>query len=57
MFIGKETEIPDSFHIVHNEFFALLYTSEDCRKLSSLLASVRLLSVNKREIGVIAKTN
>lgn len=57
MFSGKWAEIFDSFHIGHKELFALCYTNGNCPKLSSVLASVRLLSVNTGEIGVIAGTN
>lgn len=57
MFSGKWAEIFDSFHMEHKELFALCYTNENCPKLSSVLASVRLLSVNTGEIGVIARTN
>lgn len=57
MFSGKWAEIFDSFHRGHKELFALCYTNENCPKLSSVLASVRSLSVNTGEIGVIARTN
>lgn len=57
MFSGKWAEIFDSFHTRHKELFALSYTNENCPKLSSVLASVRLQSVNTGEIGVIARTN